>query len=70
MDIFDDADDKLFAFESLYLDIINEQAPTRKFHVRKNQVPFMIEQWRKSIRHRNKLWKKFSHDRRDANYAL
>ena len=44
MDIFDDVDDKLFAFESLHLDIINEQAPTRKFHVRGNQVPFMIQQ--------------------------
>ena len=70
MDVFDDVDDKLFAFESLYLDIINEQAPIKKFHARGNQVPFMSEQWRKSIRHRNKLWKKFTHDRTDANYAL
>ena len=30
----------------------------------------MTEQWRKSIRHRNKLWKKCTHDRTDANYAL
>ena len=70
MDVFDDVEDKLFAFESLYLDIINEQAPIKKFHVRGNQVPFMTEQRRKSIRHRNKLWKKFTHDRTDANYAL
>ena len=70
MDVFDDVEDKLFAFESLYLDIINEQAPIKKFHVRGNQVPFMTEQWRRSIRHRNKLWKKFTHDRTDANYAL
>ena len=34
MDIFDDVDDKLFAFESLYLDIINEFAPVKNFHVR------------------------------------
>jgi len=27
MDVFDDVDDKLFAFEWLYLDVINEQAP-------------------------------------------
>ena len=30
----------------------------------------MTEQWRKSIRHRNKLWKKCTHDRTDSNYAL
>ena len=70
MDVFDNVDDKLFAFESLYLDIINEQAPIKKFHARGNQVPFMTEQWRKSIRHKNKLWKKFTYDRTDANYAL
>ena len=35
-------DDKLFAFESLYLDIINEQAPIKKFHARGNQVPFHV----------------------------
>ena len=33
-------------------------------------MPFMMEKWRKSIRHRNKLWKKFTHDPTDANYAL
>ena len=60
LDVFYDVDDKLFAFETLYLDIINEQATIKKFHVRGNQVPFMTEQWRKSIRHRNKLWKIFT----------
>jgi len=30
MDVFDDVDDKLFAFEWLYLDIINEQTPILK----------------------------------------
>ena len=70
MDIFDDVDDKLFAFESLYLGIINEHAPLKQFHVQGNQVPFMMEQWRKAIRHRNKLWKKFTHDRTDVHYAL
>ena len=29
----------------------------------------MNEQWRKAICHRNKLWKKFTHQRTDANYA-
>lgn len=58
MDVFDDVVDKLFAFESLYLDIINDQAPIKKFQARGNEMPLMTEQWRKSIRHRIKLWKK------------
>ena len=72
MEVFDDIDDKQYLFESLYLDILNEHAPQKQAHIRgniKNQIPFMNEQWRKAIRHRNKLWKKFTHRRTDANYA-
>jgi len=37
--------------------------------VQGNQVPFMNESWRKAIRHRNHLWKTFTCDCTDANYA-
>ena len=60
MEVFDDIDDKQYVFESLYLDIVNEHAPQKQAHIRGNQIPFMNEQWRKAIRHRNKLWKKFT----------
>ena len=30
MDIFDDVDDKLFVFESLYMDVVNDHAPLTK----------------------------------------
>ena len=69
MEVFDDIDDKQYVFESLYLDILNEYAPQKQAHIRGNQIPFMNEQWRKAIRHRNKLWKKFTHQRTDANYT-
>ena len=69
MDIFDEVDDKLFVFESLYTDIVNVHAPLKQVHVRGNQVPFMTETWRKAIRHRNMLWKRFSRERTDINYA-
>ena len=49
--------------------ILNKHAPQKQAHIRGNQIPFMNEQWRKAIRHRNKLWKKFTHQRTDANYA-
>ena len=70
MKFFHDVNDKFFAFESLYLDIISGHAPLKQFHVRGNQVPFMNEQWRKATRHRNKLWKKLTHDRTDTHNAL
>ena len=69
MEVLYGIDDKQYVFESLYLDILNKHAPQKQAHIRSNQFPFTNEQWRKAIRHRNILWKKFTHQRTDANYA-
>ena len=68
VEVFDEVDDKLYAFEQLYYEILNEHAPLKQTIVRGNQVPYMTEQWRKAIRHGNKLWRLFISDRTDANY--
>ena len=68
IDLFDELDDKLYAFEQLFLSVLNEHAPIRQTMIRGNQVPYMTEQWRRAIRYRNKLWKKFTRDRTDVNY--
>ena len=68
VDVFDEVDDKLYAVEQLYYEILNEHAPLKKTIVRGNQVPYMKEQWHKAIRHRNKLWRLFMRDRTAANY--
>ena len=39
------------------------------FDDKQNVFESLYKQWRKAIRHRNKLWKKFTHQRTDANYA-
>lgn len=57
IDLFDELDDKVYAFEQLFLGVINEHAPMKQTMIRGNQVPYMTEQWRKAIRHRHKLWK-------------
>ena len=69
MEIFDDTDDKLYTFESLYNDVLDEHALIKSVHIRGNQVPFMNDQWRKAIRHRNHLWRHFVENQTDANYA-
>ena len=69
MDIFDDVNDKLFVFESLYMDVVNEHAPLKRVHLRGNQVPFMTKQWRQEICYRNRLWKKYLKERTDENYC-
>ena len=70
IDIFDDVDDMLYAFEQLSTEILNEHAPLKQAVIRRNQVPHMNEEWRKKIRYRNKLWKKFTRNRTDTNYDL
>ena len=70
IDIFDDVDDMLYAFEQLYTKILNEHAPLKQAVIRRNQVPYMTEEWRKEIRYRNKLWKKFTKNRTNTNYYL
>ena len=42
MSVFDDVDDKLYAFESLFHDVINKHAPLK-------QVPYLTDEWRKAI---------------------
>ena len=60
---------KLFTFESLYNEVLNDHAPIKQFEMRGNQLPFMTQEWGTSIRNKNKLWKRFVKDRTDTNYA-
>ena len=57
-------------FDCLYEDILGEHAPLKQVRIRGNQVPFMNEQWRKAIRQKNRLWKRFIRERTDTNYEL
>ena len=70
MDIFDDPDDMLYVFESLYNNILDEHSPLKYAHVRGHQVPYMNNQWRSAIRKSNSLWTRFAKERTDANYDL
>ena len=39
IDLFDELDDKLYAFEQLFLSVLNEHAPIKQTMIRGNQVP-------------------------------
>ena len=60
LDVFDDVNNKLYAFEQLFVDVIDQHTPLKQTHIRGNQVPFMTREWHKTIRHHNRL-KKNSH---------
>ena len=36
MDVFEDVDDKLFVFETLFTEVLGDHAPLKRFHVRGN----------------------------------
>ena len=55
MDVFKHVDDKLFVFETLFTEVLDDHAPLKQLHVRGNQVPYMTEEWRKAIGYRNRL---------------
>ena len=67
IDLFDELDDKVYASELLFVGVFNEHAPIKRTMIRGTQVPYMMEQWRRVIRHRNKLWK-FTRNRTDVKY--
>ena len=39
MTAFDDLEDKLFTFQTMYTSILDEHAPIKCMHTRGNQVP-------------------------------
>lgn len=51
--VFDDIDDKRYAFESLFHTIIDQHAPLKQAHVSGSQVPYLTDEWRKAIRYRS-----------------
>ena len=65
--IFDHVDDQAWAFTKLLTDVIDIHAPVKQFHVRGGHVPYMTPQWRRAIRHRNRLWKKYKLDPNTIN---
>ena len=66
--IFDDIDDQAWAFTKLFSDIANEHAPIKQFHIRGGQLPYMTPEWRRAIRHRNRLWNIYRKSKTEPNW--
>ena len=57
LDIFDDAEDKLFAFNSLFYDILDEHAPIKTMKLCGHPNPYVTNEIRELMRTRDQ-WKK------------
>lgn len=53
MDMFDEVDDRLFVFNSLFLDIVDDHAPLRTITIRGRANPFVTEQIRELMKTRD-----------------
>ena len=59
LEIFDDPDDKLNAYDLLLKDVVDKCAPLVKKKQRKNASPWITEDLRKKMLYRNRLYRKF-----------
>ena len=59
LDLFDDVDDKLFVFNSLFNGVLDCDAPMKTVHVKKNCAPWISKSIRREMDRRNKLLRRF-----------
>ena len=64
LDIFDDAEDKLYAFNLLFKDILNKHAPIKTMKIRGRPNPCVTEEIRELMRTRDN-WKKIGKKSKD-----
>lgn len=68
VDIFDDTDDKTWAYEILLTEIIDEHAPIKKRTLRKHTAPFMNSELRKAIHKKSMLRNRYYKSRNSKNW--
>ena len=68
LDIFDDVDDKLAVFESLFKDVLDLHAPLKTVRIKNNPAPWISRSIRDDMDTRNKLLKKFRLQRTLSNW--
>ena len=63
--IFDDAEDKLYAFKFLFNDILDKHAPIKMMKICGHPNPYVIEEIRELMRTRHN-WKKIAKKNKDS----
>ena len=57
LDVFDDVNDKLFAFNKLFCDIVDRHAPIKKIKIRGRPLPYVTDEIRHLMKARED-WRK------------
>ena len=68
MNLFDDVDDKVFVFTSLFTDTLSYHAPIKTVRVKKNRAPWISKSIRDEMDKRNKLQKRFLSTRATSDW--
>ena len=64
MDVFDDVNDKLFAFNELFCDIVDKHAPVKKIKIRGRPLPYVTDEIRHLMKARED-WRKIARKTND-----
>ena len=68
MDTFNDIDDKVMVFETLFLGVTNQHAPLKTIRVKSHPAPWISKPIRREMDKRNKLLKAFRSNRSNQNW--
>ena len=67
-EIFDEADDQLFFWDTMAREIIDKHVPVKTMRVRNHDAPYMNKQWKSAIRTKRKAEAKYRKNRTDENW--
>ncbi|KAK2552314.1 hypothetical protein P5673_026629 [Acropora cervicornis] len=62
-------EESVWAFHHLFNNVVSEHAPVKRFHIRGGHVPYMTPEWRRAIRLRNRLWKKYMRQHSESSWS-
>ena len=69
METFDEIDDYVHFFNTLFLNTCKEHIPTKLVTIRPNDEPWMHNSVRRALRRRNRAFRRWKRNRTEENYA-
>ena len=66
--LFDDVEDKVYYWNTIMQDIMDECFPQKKKRVRDKDIPYMTTAWKNAIRAKRRAFKKYLNERTQQNW--
>ena len=66
--LFDDVEDKVYYWNTIMQDIMDECFPQKKKRVRDKDIPYMTTAWKNAIRAKRRAFNKYLNERTQQNW--